>query len=243
MIVLLPPAVADALIRCTADLRRVAVTESIKAPPGYIRFDNAVAAVMQAASGPELKVRAALRQAIADGDLNAHDHEFPRLKLSSPDGPEDHHVVSEVALRAWLDRSNPNVSITGAAPALSEGSQRAAASDPSSDFSQRSRVTGTGAPAEPSCRDDGQTEGSTREAAPRKQHREGRRVDAIAAAITENKWPLEHVPYGMVKELWRQLENGQPALFLPGREFKNSVFYGAWKAGRAQGRFGTMDRA
>lgn len=117
MIVLLPSTVADALIRCTADLRRVAVTQSIKAPPGYIRFDDAVAEVMKATSGPEHKVRAALRHAIADGELTAHDHEIPRLKLSSPDGPEDHHVVSEVALKAWIDQPMPQVSTTVAEPA------------------------------------------------------------------------------------------------------------------------------
>jgi hypothetical protein len=104
MIVLRSPIVADlcaAVHREELRLVRREASKASKAPEGYSRFDVAVAEAVRATGWPEHKTRQAMRQAVAAGQLTAHDHEC--LALTKPvQELEDHHVIRDEALDVWL---------------------------------------------------------------------------------------------------------------------------------------------
>lgn len=137
MIVLKSPFVVDALTRCAAIEQRLALTRAFKAPNGTVRFDDAVAEAVKANNWPRLKAREALRQAVANGELTAHDHECQALTVF-PEKLEDHHVVSAKDLSTWLDRFRALAPPAAAQPTPPEVTQRADASDPSESIGEES---------------------------------------------------------------------------------------------------------
>lgn len=220
MIVLRSPIVADlcaAVHREELRLVRREALKASKAPEGYSRFDVAVAEAVRATGWPEHKARRALMQAVAAGQLTAHDHECVALTIAA-DRVDEHHFIPREALTTWLARFRTVASPTAAQTAKAEVQQGA---------------------AEPEVKDHQDT---AQTAAAEMRTKMSQRLDAIVACIRDLNLPPMKLPRGTKKRIQARVEKALPELFPEHKDPNSAVFQEAWKEGSAR-LFGTSQRA